>query len=219
MDQKDWAVLASCPLFFSCDREKAAELAENGASYTECFPPKSAIPFRSEKSGRIGVILEGEAEIYSAEGKALLNRISAGSVFGVSSLYSQQEAKTRIVAKSKARVLFFEEDRLDLLLEDKAVRRNLIAFLTGRIRFLNEKITSFSAGSAEKKLALFLMSKADENGIVPSIPSYSKLAGSLGIGRASLYRVLEKMEREGIVEKEKKTLRILSRESLQFYLS
>lgn len=219
MEEQEIAVLRSCPLFSSYPEKKLPSLMEKCASYRCRFSLGEHIPFRKEASSRIGILLEGKAKVFSAEDeKTILNRLEPGNLFGVSSLYSGAEADTVIVAAAQSTVLFIDEGNMDPLFEDRKTRENLISFLTGRIRFLTEKIASFTAGSAEQKLAHYLTGKVDESGLVSSFRSYSELAKSLNLGRASLYRALEKMEEEGAIRRGGKGITVLSPEKLGRHL-
>ena len=56
-----------------------------------------------------------------------------------------------------------------------------------------------------------------ENNVVSLNISLSQLAKSLNLGRASLYRAMEKMEQDQIISRDKKTICILDRQALEIY--
>ena len=74
------------------------------------------------------------------------------------------------------------------------------AFLTDRIRFLNWKIDLFSASTAQQKLRLYLLHLRKEGSEV-TVEPLARLGHTLGMGRASLYRVIEKLEGEGVIKR------------------
>jgi CRP-like cAMP-binding protein len=80
--------------------------------------------------------------------------------------------------------------------------------LAGRVRFLNRKIQCFTAGSAERRLALWLLSEEEEVITLPS--SLTTLSDMLDIGRASLYRALDKLENSGLISREGRNIALLS---------
>lgn len=219
MDGRELAVLRLCPLFSTYPEKELPALLEKCAFYRCTFSTGERIPFRENASSRIGILLEGKAKVFSADDeKTILNRLEPGSLFGVSSLYSGLEADTAIFAAAQTVVLFLDEGSMDPLFEDRKTRENLISFLTGRIRFLTEKIASFTAGSAEQKLARYLAGKADENGFVFSFRSYSELAKTLNLGRASLYRILDMLEEEGCITRSGKGISIADPKKLERHL-
>ncbi|MBR3837912.1 MAG: Crp/Fnr family transcriptional regulator [Clostridia bacterium] len=211
--------LQKCPLFQGCTPEEAASLAKACRAVPVSFEAGETIPLKGSEGGRIGIVVKGKATVYSArDGRTILNRLEAGSLFGVSSLYSDHSAETLVVADSKAEVLIWKEAHLDPLWQNKKARENLISFLTGRIRFLTERIASFTAPSAEKKLIRYLLQKAGE-GTSLSVRSYSDLAKELSLGRASLYRALEKLEEEGLICRSGKEVTLPSPEKAELYLA
>ncbi len=211
MTESDLLILADSPLFRESEKDWILQVLKKAAAYEEIFSAGDPIPLQKGGKNRIGILLSGQAKVFaSKENKALLNRLKEGSLFGVSFLFGSAGAGTLILAHKKCRVLFLEEDRSEILWEEKNLRRNLISFLTDRICFLNRKIAVLSEGGAEGKLLRFLSDRADENGLFSLPFSFSELAGALNIGRASLYRAFDKLEEKGLLQKEKKTIRLLS---------
>ena len=87
---------------------------------------------------------------------------------------------------------------------------NYVRFLSDRIRFLNSKIATFTADSAKSKLMRYLVSQAElqnnpEGNVVLPV-SCQKLAESLNIGRASLYRAFEQLENDGLIRRSGKAV-------------
>jgi CRP-like cAMP-binding protein len=212
--------LSACPLFSGCKLQRVAELLKKAEATKIRFVSGEAIPFRKENKSRLGIVLDGVVGVYSKDEKRTpLNRLTPGCIFGLSSLYSDYDGETELKSrKTETQVLFIQEEQLSVFLEDPIICRNLIAFLTGRIRFLTEKITAFTSPTAEKKLAKFLEAKGNENGAVTSFRSYADLARSLNLGRASLYRALDRLTEDEVIEKDGKSIRIISRTKLSLYL-
>ena len=74
-------------------------------------------------------------------------------------------------------------------------------------------IHSFTAGSAERRLSLFLADNESE-GVYCANVSMVALADMLDIGRASLYRAFDKLEAEGFIEKKEKTILLKNKEGM-----
>ena len=204
----------SCPLFRGADKGKITRLLEQCRAERQLF--SHGDEFHPEKDGcrRIGILIDGRMTVFAAgEEHTPLNHLKAGSLFGVSALFGSPGANTRIFAESDGEVLFIREENAEVLWDDPLIRRNLISFLTDRICFLNRKIASFTAKGTEGKLARHLTQCADADGVV-RVDSYSELAKELHLGRASLYRAMDKLEAEGMIQRVKKEIRILCPESV-----
>ncbi|MBE6712198.1 MAG: Crp/Fnr family transcriptional regulator [Ruminococcaceae bacterium] len=208
-------VLETCPLFRGCDRSKIELLLEQSRALRYPFSPGDE--FFTENAGerRIGILLFGALTVYApGEENTPLNRLKPGGLFGVSALFGSPGANTVVRAESEGELLFIGEEQAEVLWEDKCVRSNLISFLTDRICFLNRKIASFTAKGAEGKLVRYLSQCADASGKCKIDSSFSELAKSLHLGRASLYRALDKLETEGVIRREKKEILLLSPETV-----
>ncbi len=180
--------------------------------YLKSYSPSDEICSPYEDNDSIGVIVSGVAAINSSdeERSVLLSTISVGSIFGIANLYAKElDFPTRISAKNTCNILFIKKDALRELIEnDKNTLKSFLAFQSNKIIYLNKKINSFTAGGAERRLALFL-SKNAINGVYSSKVSMSALAEMLDIGRASLYRAFDSLEEAGLIKRtDKKSISV-----------
>jgi CRP-like cAMP-binding protein len=163
----------------------------------------------------LGVLLEGRLEIQSSDSGrcVILRELSAPDLFGAAALFCENDAPlSHVKSKGRCTLLFIPLEAVRVLLaEDEAFREGYLSFLAGRVQFLNRKIRCFTAGSAERRLALWL---AAEREAVPIPTSMSALADMLDIGRASLYRALDTLEGEGLIRRDGRTVTVLSQEKL-----
>ena len=167
--------------------------------------------------GCIAVVLRGGAEVYSADGgrKTLIRLLGEGDLFGVAGLFSGSENISRIITKSRTQLLMIPKTKIaSLLSENSTFASDYVSFLERRIAFLNNRIYAFTAGSCERKLALFLCSISGEESFSLSI-SFSSLAKQLDMGRASFYRALGILEEAGLVSGYEKQITVHSRSALK----
>jgi len=167
----------------------------------------------------LGFILSGkvEASQHRADQSLPLRLLESGDVFGAAALFAHEsDYPTRLTALTKTRVLFFEEALLrELMAKSPQAAENYIAFLSGRVHFLNHRIHSLIAGSAEALLVNFLVSHIPNGKTITLDTSVSALARRLGISRASLYRAFDTLERRALIAKSGKTITILNWDRLQ----
>lgn len=162
----------------------------------------------------LGAVLSGRVAICRAGNgsRVLLNRLGEGGLFGAASLFgASDEYVTEITAEAEAEIVFLP-DRLceELISSNGDFAVSYIRFLSDRIRFLNRRIAELSASGAERRFAKYL-SECGEN---PS-PNMKQLASFLGIGRASLYRIIDSFTESGLIEKNGKVLVIKDPEGLK----
>ena len=211
--------LKRCTLFEGVEVLNALAQIEdryNIQSYTS----NETVYTRSRFNDCIGIVLAGEIEVYKDESKTvMLNRIGEGGFFGAAALFAdKKEYVSVLVAKGNCSVIFipFEEFK-DLLASNSLVALNYIKFLSSRIEFLNKKIDEFTAPDTSEKLSRYLLDKAVcENGkMLCKVKSMVELSKRLNMGRASLYRSFEELERQKIISRDGKNIIIDDIDSLK----
>ena len=98
------------------------------------------------------------------------------------------------------------EDGIARVLEQHSqIRENYLRYLTGRIRFLSNRLQSLAQAGAEGKLARYLLANGQGGSVTCTA---SELAQRLGISRASLYRAFEALENSTLIVRRGKTILI-----------
>lgn len=154
----------------------------------------------------IGFVLSGELAVTKGE-NLLLNRLGKGACFGVAALFNPAERYvTTITAQKASQVVFITAEELEGLFAAQPVTAvNYITFLSQRIQFLNRKIDTFTAPTAEVGLAIYLLTH-EEGGMVKVSEGFAKLAKELGMGRASLYRSLDQLGEAGVLTRSQREI-------------
>lgn len=167
----------------------------------------------------VGIVTVGSAIVRKPHGtgdSVVLRRLDSGDMFGVAALFVDGDRYvTEIAALTACSVTFFPEQLVNELLErDSVFAKNYIAVLSGRINFLNMLIAGYSAQTVSGKLAHFLLMNAC--GDTVTMPyGMSELAERLGVGRASLYRVVDEFVGDGIISRDGKRIIVLDFEKLK----
>ncbi len=138
----------------------------------------------------LGVVLEGRVQVN--KGALIMSVLEPGDLFGAAALFNDRaDYATTLTARAPCRVLLLPQALVEeLMVRFPEVGRNYVAYLSGRICFLSGKIDALTAGSAERKVAQYLLSRL-EGGWVELDCSAAGLARRLGVSRASLYRALD----------------------------
>ncbi len=169
-----------------------------------------------EKKG-VGILLSGSAVVLpsSGAGNAMLKVLCVGDMFGISNIYSRDLPFPSIItAKCASSVLFISADAFMLLVEnDLGALRAYLAMLNNKIGYLNQKICTLTAGSTEKRLALYLVENECANEVICPV-SMSALADMLNVGRASLYRALDTLTAQNLIKRDGKKIIILDKNAL-----
>lgn len=216
LDEQEKKILLSSALFRNTN--SGAMLSDLNFCKVHKFKKGAYIFSREENPRALGVIISGTAQVEKGTPDHLIvmSRLIQGDVFGAVSLYASSDRYvTGIRAITPVTALILPKRIMDKLIRTyPEIAVNYLTYLSERIYFLNSRIDSFTGGSAVQRLAgYFLMSEADTSG-VPA----AHLASALDIGRASLYRAFEELEKAGAIRRDGKLITVLSREKLQEYL-
>lgn len=155
----------------------------------------------------IGIVISGKLTAVPINSdNAMLKTFNKGDVFGAAAVFGESENYiSRIYANTNCEILFISEETLKkLFTKYPAVAENYIKFLSEKIRFLNKKISLFTADGVEAKVYAYL-NEIDNCQTI----NYSSMARTLGIGRTSLYRALQNLESKKLIIKTEKGIEIL----------
>ena len=146
----------------------------------------------------------------------ILNTLGRGSVFGAAQLFGSGEVITSVKAACRCSCLCMSQQTVsDLLKKDHGFTLGYITFLSDRIRFLNRRIASFTAGGGERTVAEYLLGLPENNGAVVLPVSMARLASSLNISRPTLYRAFASLSDRGVIQKDGNRVKILSTQKLR----
>ena len=209
-------ILKLLPITQGANAQVLAAAARVSAPEYLHFARESMILSPGQPGDALYVLCEGSAIAYSADAdkQVLLRSFAPYEMFGISNLFTDQPFATRIVAKTDCKVLVLHKEFLIYLIDhDAKVRYQYIALLAQKTLYLNQKISCLTAGSAEQRLAFWLDAHATDNTVTLDLPM-NALCTMLDIGRASLYRAFDKLEQDGFITKEHKTVRIIDRDRM-----
>lgn len=155
----------------------------------------------------LGIFLTGRAEAVSEN--VIKRNFIEGDTFGAASIFGAGEKYiSEIVTKTDCIIQFISEKELKQIFEKYPLTSlNYITFLSGKIRYLNQKIRLYTCKGAAAKLYMYLCGNADENNIV-QINGMTSLARLTSLGRTSLYRAMDELVEGGLIERKNSIIRV-----------
>lgn len=209
LSDKDLSRLCGHSLFREVPRELLCGVLESCGEGVREYAPGERICCPEDPCRKAGLMLSGKATVTTPDVSrtVLLRVLAPGSLFGVANLFSDEPFVSLIRADSHCRCVIFAESAIARLLDaSSSFRMRYIGFLSDRIRFLNRKIGYLTAGSAERRLALYLASLGP--GEVRLTDSITSLSDLLNLGRASLYRAFDRLCADGYLTRNGRNLTI-----------
>lgn len=213
--------LCATKLFFGVSRKKLSDLLEAQEKTTVVYKRGEVIYSPDKYEESIGFIIRGNVSVVKPASGVIISNLAKGDIFGAVTLYSQRGYYvSRLVATTETKILFVDKNTVNvLMLSDGVLATNFISYLSDRIYYLNSRIDSFTGGSAESRLASYLIETFGGYKTMQLKQPYTKLAVSLDIGRASLYRAFDSFIDAGAIEKDGKYIRLLNEDKLKEYIS
>lgn len=193
--------------------ENQRQLCDQMAVTEEKSYCKGETVYTQQNSRRaLALVLEGHIRVW--QGKVVMNDLFARDVFGAAALFgSDEDYPSTVVAETDCRVLFIPQETVVAWMQAvPQVATNYVRFLSDRIRFLNRRLATLTAGQADGKLWRYLLAHRDENGVVTVNDGMRDLAERLDMGRSSLYRSLDALTEAGKIRRERKKIIILKTE-------
>lgn len=215
-------IIFSTSLFKGVTEEEkriiSGQMGNGGYRYLEATSGESI-----EYEECAAVVVSGTVDIeVSGLTGTILRTVKAGDIFGIGMMYAtEQSYVTRAFARTSVSLVLITRRQLDgIISASPRAAMNLIRLLSDKISFLNRRIMTFTATDAEAKVALFLYNLSfghgsDEAPVLHLADTYTAIARKLDIGRASLYRILDKFVSEGIIARDDRIITVLKLNELR----
>lgn len=216
LTSQELETLSATALFHGYTAQELGALSEQFGWEKRSFAKGQVIYSPDHFRKELACVLSGQVLVTKGDGELVVSLLEPADLFGAAALFNaEEEYVSTLTARSRSSVLFLTQDSVRQLIDSQPLfRGNYIRYLSCRIRFLSDKIDSLIRGSGEKKLSGFLLRQMDSDGQVKLACSMTELAARLNIGRASLYRELQKLEDRRILTRNGKTIVIQQPETL-----
>lgn len=203
------ALLRASPLFRDLPRDTLEDIVELG--YTRQMQAGEVLYLQGDPGDGLYLILTGAVRISALgpEGQALhLNTLSAGDVMGeIALLDGGSRSATATATEAGALFCIDRADFLDLVARQPDVTWQILLLLCQRVRWTSSLLEDSAFLSAEGRLAKRLLAIAGATGISGSLAqgqelriSQSDLAGYLNLTRQFVNRMLQDLQKQGVVE-------------------
>lgn len=162
----------------------------------------------------IALVVSGKASAQTNNShRVVMKKFLPGMCFGAAAVFGGETFVSTVTAETDTEIQFITEDILISLFEKHPKTAiNYITFLSDKIRFLNNKLSLLSCPSAESTVLKYLNSAADKDGYASLPESMTMLSRMLGLGRASLYRSLDSLEKNGHIVRENNKIKVINNE-------
>ena len=173
---------------------------------------------------RLFLLLSGQVQIckdFTSGKRDVLYLVEPGNVFGEIFLFGDRKKYWYdAVAVTDVSVLempwdFFYHFCSNACDHHKQLTQNMLEILSEDNFKITRKLHIISTSSLRERFAIWLIDSMNENSVVELRMNREQLADFLGVARPSLSRELMRMQKDGLIEVSRKTIRICDRDAVE----
>ncbi len=213
--------LGRCFLFAPLSKEERAKALKTANPSAVSFSAGEVLVGVGSPFPYLGYIEKGEATVSRAGERhaVTLNTLKSGDLFGASALFGGDSLfATNVTATTDGVLLLIGQAAVEELLATfPPLAKAYVAYLSEKIRFLNRRLDVLAGRSTEEKVAAFLLHNRKNSSVIRV--QKTALSSVLGLGRASLYRVLDSLEERRIIKVSRDRIEIANEKELEKILN
>ncbi len=212
------SLLRQVPLFEGLGDEQLDAIAL--VTITRRFDKHQVIILAEEEGDALFIISSGQVKvsIVSEDGReVILSLLGTGSVFGELSLLDGKPRSANVVTTENTDLYMLRRsDFLQLVYKVPQIAVGLLAELAARLRKTDRKIGGLALLDVTSRISETLLQLADEHGtetddgvLLKSRPTHQQIANMSGTTRETVSRVLKRLEKQGYISTEGRTITIV----------
>jgi CRP/FNR family transcriptional regulator len=167
--------------------------------------------YEGQEGHSLYVLARGAVQLVktSPEGRDIvIKTLGPGEAFGEVILFEKRRYPVSAVSVADGLVLMIPRLQIDCLLSGEAFRRDFIAMLLRKQRYLVDRILSLTSQDVEERFFAFLREQYGERQEYRIELSKGDLAAAIGTIPETFSRLIQRLRREGVLQWEGKTLRL-----------
>jgi len=214
-------ILINCPIFTGLTQEELELIFSRSHHFTKTFEVGEIAAFSGETVNFLMVVLEGsvKGEMVDFSGKIIkIDDIRAPRALASAFIFGKQNKfPVNVMANEKTKLLYIPKyDFMKMLQADIRILQNFLNVVSSQTQMLAGKLKFLSFKTIKGKIAQYLLGLAGPDKDMIELPmTQNDLAEQFGVARPSLARALGEMADEGILQVDRKVIRILDRKRLR----
>ena len=213
-------ILCQSPIFRGISPEELQELFSQIHYQVKTYQKNDLITMSGETCDRLLIIQEGsvKAEMNDYSGKTIkIEDMSAPWPLATAFLFGKENRfPVTVSATSEVEMVSIPKPEFVKLLQlNSLILNNYLNTISTRAQFLSQKLKFLSFKTIRQKIAHYLLEKAGDRLQTVEVPqSQEQLAEMFGVTRPSLARTLGEMAQEGLIETQRRYIKILDKDRM-----
>lgn len=210
-------ILCQSPIFRGISPDELQELFSQIHYQVKTYQKNDLITMSGETCDRLLIIQEGsvKAEMNDYSGKIIkIEDMSAPWPLATAFLFGKENRfPVTVSATSDVEMVSIPKPEFVKLLQlNSLILNNYLNTISTRAQFLSQKLKFLSFKTIRQKIAHYLLEKAGDRLQTVEVPqSQEQLAEMFGVTRPSLARTLGEMVQEGLIETQRRSIKILDK--------
>ncbi len=220
-----YRILLNSPLFKGLTEEELNSLFKKVNHQIKHFRSGEMLAQASEDVDKAILLMNGrlQGEMVDFSGNSLkIEELDPPQMVAAAFLFGQQSKfPVFLSAKTEGKIVVIQKREFTSMLSmEPRVMVNYINIVSGKAKFLSEKITFLSLKTIREKIAYYLLQrmKIDGDNSVKIDQTQTNLADLFGVARPSLTRSILEMEKQGILTWSRESVSVLDPGKLKFIL-
>lgn len=215
-----YSKLSKSPLFKGISEENIEQLISNVPYHIKNFDEETHIASRKDECKNLMIVIKGSVrgEMLDYSGKILkVEDIFAPRPIAAAFLFGQNNRfPVDVIANSEVIILQIpKQSVLKLFQINDVFLKNYLNAISNRAQFLSQRIWFLSFKTIKGKLAQYILNLAQGDSKSAVLPlSQKELAEFFGVARPSLARALGDLEKEQILDVNRREITILDKNKL-----
>lgn len=221
----NFEILCQSPVFRGLQPAILQELFQQIHFQIKQFRKDELIVSAGEICDRLYILQLGsvKAEMSDYSGKTIkIEDIEAPNPLATAFLFGRNNKfPVTVVANCDVTIISIPKPEFTKLLQhNTSILNNYLNAISTRTQFLSQKLKFLSFRTIRQKIAHYLLELAGDRLAVVELPhSQSQMADFFGVARPSLARTLGEMCRDGYIEVNRRSIRILDKERMNQLLN
>lgn len=218
------SILSQSPIFRGISPEELSELFSQIHYQVKTYQKNDLITESGEICDRLLIIQKGnvKAEMNDYSGKTIkIEDIEAPRPLATAFLFGK-ENRFPVTVSANTEVEIVSIPKLEfvkLIQVSSLILNNYLNAISTRAQFLSQKLKFLSFKTIKQKIAHYLLEQAgDQLQTVEIKQSQEQLAEMFGVTRPSLARTLGEMNQEGLIETQRRFIKILDKNRMNLLL-
>jgi len=210
-------ILCQSPIFRGISPEELLQLVSNIHFQFKTYRKNELIVVGGEVCDRLLIVQHGsvKAEMTDYSGKTIkIEDLSAPQPLASAFLFGNQNRfPVTVSANNEVEMISIPKPEFVKLLQINAlILNNYLNTISTRAQFLSGKLRFLSFKTIRQKIAHYLLEKAGDRLQTVEVPqSQAQLAEMFGVTRPSLARTLGEMAQEGLIETNRRFIKIIDK--------